>query len=159
MDKQNRKPGSRPEHSRHAQRVYAFQVLYSMNFVPDEKQLRTTFKHFQEESSKNKTSKASYAWELILGVFDNLDELNRIISRYSRNWRVERIALVELTIMRLAVFEMLRRSDVPIKVAINEGIELAKAFGDENSRNFVNGILDAVAKDIKNGKLGGGSGF
>lgn len=157
MDNQKQSVYFRPDHSRRAQRVYAFQILYSMNFSLTDNQLECNFRHFQGESTKDRQPlNTSYAWKLISGVHENLHELNRIISRYSRNWRVERIALVEMTIMRIAVYEMLHSKDVPLKVAINEGVELAKTFGDENSRNFVNGILDAVAKDIRDDKLGVG---
>jgi len=92
--------------------------------------------------------------QLVNGVRDNLDKLDAVISRHSQNWKVKRIAMVELSIMRLAVYEMTHREDIPIKVAINEAVELAKTFGDNNSRNFVNGILDAVARDIRHDQPG-----
>jgi len=96
----------------------------------------------------------SYALQLVNGVRDNLEELDANIGRHSQNWKVKRIAMVELTIMRLAVYEMICREDIPVKVAINEAIELAKTFGDNNSRNFVNGILDAVAREIRHDQSG-----
>ncbi len=136
--------------------MFAFQVLYSLNFEHSEQQLQTTFEHFIQEQQPGTEKENSYAGQLLKGIRDNLDKLDSIISRYSQNWKVKRIAMVEMTIMRLAVYEMLYREDVPVKVAINEAIELAKTFGDNNSRNFVNGILDAVARDILNGKLGPG---
>ncbi len=101
----------------------------------------------------------TFAWSIIHGVWENLDDLDDIISQYSRNWKLKRIAKIELTILRLSVYEMRYCQDMPLKVAINEGVELAKKFGDGNSRNFVNGILDAVGKDIKNGKFGISKGF
>jgi len=150
METHNSSSSLKREHSRHGQRIYAFQVLYSLKFNPAESQVQTTFEHFLDE---NQGRESQYALELVQGVLQRLEELDAVIGSYSRNWRVERIALVELTIMRLALFEMLYRPDIPVKVAINEGIELAKTFGDEGSSNFVNGVLDAAAKDVRNGKL------
>lgn len=147
------------ENSRSGQRLFAFQVLYAINFVPSKQSLEYTFKRFQNCPDQNVPDAGSFAWTLVHGVWDNIDELDRTISSYSKNWKIERIAKIELTIMRLSVYEMCFCPDIPLKVAINEGIELAKTFGDENSRNFVNGILDAVARDIKNGKFGISKGF
>ncbi len=66
----------------------------------------------------------------------------------SQHWKIERIANVELSILRLSLYEMLY-TDIPVRAAINEAIELSKTFGDEKSRGFVNGILDGVAKSRK----------
>lgn len=95
-----------------------------------------------------------FAWDLAYGVWSKQEELDRIIASLSQHWRIERIAKIELTILRLALFEILHRPDIPVKVAINEAIELAKQFGDENSRGFVNGILDAAAKAVEHGEIG-----
>ena len=141
--------------SRRAQRIYAFQVLYSMNFSdPGMDHLVRTYDNFPGSSKPPLPKEKSFAWELIQGVGQNFKELDQIIASYSRNWRLDRIARIELTILRLALYEMIKREDIPLKVAINEAVELSKLFGDENSRNFVNGILDAVARDVENGKFG-----
>ncbi len=95
-----------------------------------------------------------FSWDLASGVWSKQEELDQIIAKLSQHWRIERIGRIELTILRLALFEILHRPDVPVKVAINEAIELAKQFGDENSRGFVNGILDAAAKALENGEIG-----
>lgn len=145
--------------SRRSRRTYAFQVLYAHNFVPGRPALEKTFELFQDNIPGGARQADDFAWSLVAGVLDNLQDLDSIISTYSRNWKIQRIARIELTILRLAVYEMLYCRDIPLKVAINEAIELTKSFGDENSRNFVNGILDAVAKDIKNDKFGISKGF
>ncbi|WP_291318339.1 transcription antitermination factor NusB [Desulfonatronospira sp.] len=145
---------TRRSHSRHAQRVFAFQILYSLNFDQTGSRLLSTFDHFKNDQDTAAQQEMSYALQLVNGVRDNLDKLDAVISRHSQNWKVKRIAMVELSIMRLAVYEMTHREDIPIKVAINEAVELAKTFGDNNSRNFVNGILDAVARDIRHDQPG-----
>lgn len=158
MDK-NHKKRSNSDNSRKTQRTFAFQVLYALNFVPDPDSLKKTYAIFQNESSSVRWGEDSFSWSLVYGVWKNFDDLNSIIASYSQNWKIQRIAKIEITILRLAVYEMRYCPDIPLKVAINEGIELAKIFGDDSSRNFVNGILDAVAKDIKNGKFGISKGF
>ena len=70
-----------------------------------------------------------------------------------RNWRVDRLGKIELTLLRLAVFEMLYRADVPPKVAINEALELSTRFGDAKAKSFINGILDAAIKAQEAGTL------
>ncbi len=159
MDIQKTNPGPQSDNSRRTLRTYAFQVLYSLNFTPSLEALDSTFEVFRKESSHDKPGKNKFAWSIVHGVFSNLDSLDQIIASYSKNWKIRRIAKIELTIMRLAVYEMLYCPDIPLKVAINEAIELTKTFGDDNSRNFVNGILDAVARDTKNGKFGVNKGF
>ena len=79
--------------------------------------------------------------------------LDSVIERFSQNWRVDRLGKIELTLLRLAVFEMLYRADVPPKVAINEALELSTRFGDAKAKSFINGILDAAIKAQEAGTL------
>ncbi|MGQ9498891.1 MAG: transcription antitermination factor NusB [Dissulfurimicrobium sp.] len=91
-----------------------------------------------------------FAKALIAGVFKHRDELDRFIKKKARGWRLDRIAMVDRNILRLGVFELCYCSDIPPKVAINEAVELAKRFGSDDSSAFINGILDAILKDIMN---------
>ncbi len=138
-------------------RRHAFQVLYGLNFVPVEggDGLARAFESalnadFGEEESQGGRE---FAWELVSGVWERRQSLDEVIARFSKHWKLRRIAKVELAILRLALFEILFCKDTPPKVAINEAVELAKRFGDENSKNFVNGILDAAAKALEQGEL------
>jgi len=93
-----------------------------------------------EESKK-------YAEHLVLGVRSKLSEIDGLIQSNSHNWKVQRMALVDKNILRIAIFEMIHSADpVPAKACINEAVELAKKFGSEDSSSFINGILDQVAK-------------
>lgn len=155
--------------SRKQGRMQAFQVLYGMEFVP-EAGTRTLEEHFRccpdpsyedepEREPALQTHQAAesphgFGWELVQGVWNRREELDAVIQQFSQNWRINRIAKTELTILRIAIYEMLHRSDVPVKVSINEAVELAKQFGDENSKGFVNGILDAAAKALEHGTIG-----
>lgn len=98
-----------------------------------------------------------FAWELVEGVWKHAADLDRIIARFSQNWRVDRLGKIELTLLRLALFEMLHRPDVPPKVALNEALELATRFGDDKARRFINGILDAAVKALDTGSLASGT--
>ena len=85
---------------------------------------------------------------LIRGALSHLPPVDEKIRAYAENWDFERIASVDLAIIRLAVYEMLFRDDIPPVVSINEAIEIAKRFSSEESGRFVNGILDRVRKDL-----------
>lgn len=143
--------------SRRTGRRRAFQVLYGLSFAPvrTDDEMSAFFDNAPFPKDKEPGAQArNFAWELTAGVWDNKAKLDEVIGKFSTHWKVGRIAKIELTILRLAVYEMLLGEDTPVKVAINEAVELAKTFGDENSKNFVNGILDAVAKAINNDTLG-----
>ena len=85
-----------------------------------------------------------FSKELILGVCVHLKELDGLIGKASKNWRLERIARVDRSILRLAVYELLYRDDIPPRVSINEAVDLGKKFGTEESGAFINGILDKI---------------
>ena len=83
------------------------------------------------------------------GVGAHTEEIDEFVSKYSKDWMIDRIARVDLSILRIAIYEMLyRKEDVPTGAAINEAVELAKRYGGERSYAFVNGILGSVAKEI-----------
>ena len=84
---------------------------------------------------------------LVRGVAEHRRALDDTIERISTNWRLDRMAKVDRNVLRLAVYELLR-TDVPVKVVINEAIELGKKFGSESSGAFVNGVLDRVAAEL-----------
>ena len=83
---------------------------------------------------------------LMKGTIENIDKIDEYIKKYSKNWQFERLSTIDKSILRIALYEMLFVQDIPTIVSINEGIELGKIFGGENSSQFINGILDAVNK-------------
>lgn len=89
-----------------------------------------------------------FSKELVLGVCGTIKELDNLISKASQNWRLERIARVDHSILRLAVYELLYRGDIPPKVSINEAVDLGKKFGTEESGAFINGVLDKIYTSI-----------
>jgi N utilization substance protein B len=82
--------------------------------------------------------------ELVEGVAVNQEKLDALISQYAPEWPVEQIAIIDRNILRMAIFEIVMRDDTPIKVAINEAVELAKEYGSDSSGRFVNGVLGSL---------------
>ena len=146
--------------TRRGERELAFQVLYGLSFTParDIDDLRRFFRISPDyiarwQDQEPPAHPSGFAWELVQGVWSKSDELDASITSFSRNWRVDRMGRVELTLLRLAVYEITFRNDVPAKVAINEALELSRQFGEGNAKSFINGILDAVAKALEIGGL------
>ena len=98
------------------------------------------------EQDKQEPGIREYTERLARGTLDKLDPIDRVIERYAENWEMGRMACVDRNILRLAAYEMLFVDDIPVKVAINEAVELAKRYGEADSSKFVNGILDRIAK-------------
>lgn len=86
----------------------------------------------------------SFAEQLVTGVLGHKSDLDALIGKYATNWKVSRMQIVDRNILRLGAYELLWLDEVPAKVTVNEAIELAKDFGDEEAAKFVNGILDKV---------------
>ena len=95
-----------------------------------------------------KTKVQLFAQPLIDGMLEHLPEIDERITRYCENYEFRRISAVDRNVLRLGIFEMFYRDDIPPVVSINEAIELAKEFGGPDSGRFVNGILDRVKKDL-----------
>jgi N utilization substance protein B len=95
------------------------------------------------------TEVREFAADLVKGVRENLEEIDGLIQSHSTNWKLARMAAVDKNILRVAVFELKNRSDIPVKVTINEAVEIAKKFGSTESGAFVNGILDNIAHEIR----------
>ena len=90
----------------------------------------------------------TYLNQVINGVNEKKDELDAIIEKYLVNWKLGRVSKVNLSILRVALYEMLHLEDIPNKVAINEALDIAKKFSDEKSVSFINGVLDKALKDM-----------
>ena len=89
-----------------------------------------------------------FANRLVEGTVGRLREIDALLAAHAQNWRVERMAVLDRLVLRLAVYELLAESGTPPKVIINEAIELARAYTGEEAVGFVNGVLDAVRRDL-----------
>jgi N utilization substance protein B len=94
-----------------------------------------------------------YFQRLTEGVVQYRDHIDKVIEKYSSNWKVRRMACVDRNILRLAVFELLYCGDIPSKVSINEAIDIAKKFGSTESGSFINGILDSIRAALEKQEL------
>lgn len=90
----------------------------------------------------------NFTEDLIRGVLDHLEEIDRSIDGRARNWDLDRLALVDKQVLRLALYELQYRDDIPAAVTINEAVEIAKKFSTPQSGRFVNGILDRVREEL-----------
>ncbi len=125
-------------------REHALQGLYMHEVGKADVDTITRFEWLDETISDEIRD---FAVLIIKGVVENIEKLDSLISTYSKNWKPERLTVIDKSILRLAIFEMLFIEEIPTVVTINESIELGKTFGGENSGQFINGILDAVRKN------------
>jgi N utilization substance protein B len=91
----------------------------------------------------------SFASELVLGTVGEIAELDAVIEQHSKRWRLERLAVIDRLILRMAIWELRHTRDVPAAVVINEAVELARRFSTEDAVRFVNGVLDAIRKAME----------
>jgi N utilization substance protein B len=123
-------------------RILALQALYETDSVGHEAVVALSRILASEKLSEEG---GAFADELVRGVINNKEEIDQSIRRYAPAWPVEQIPTVDRNILRLAIFEILFDKKVPVKVAINEAVELAKRFGGDNSPRFINGVLGSVS--------------
>jgi N utilization substance protein B len=125
-------------------REFALQLLFQLD-IRQEKPTLTLFKRFWAEQDTDEEIR-SFAEEIVKGTFKHIAVINKNIVTCAKNWSMDRMATVDRNVLRMAVYEILFRLDIPSSVTINEAIELAKKFGTDESGAFVNGILDSVAR-------------
>ena len=133
--------------ARRTARERALQALYQLDMSggnPGEA-LEAAWESVAAEEPKPDPAAISFARELVDGVVTNLEAIDGLIEEHSHNWRIDRMDRIDRNVLRLAIFELKFRDDIPRKVTLNEAIELGKLFGTEGSSAFVNGLLDRVA--------------
>jgi N utilization substance protein B len=140
--------------SRHLCRTIALQTLYELDFLDFDKDLIEKEKdkileRNIQEFGPELNEKKELAITIVNGVLKNLAEINDQIKKYAPQWPMEQMTLIDRNILRIGIFEMLFSQETPPKVAINEAIEMAKAFGGAASGKFVNGVLGAIYEDLK----------
>jgi len=131
--------------SRRRAREAAVQMLYQIDVSGEEldRAIEVYWKYLGQEGES-----PEHASELVRGCIIHAEAIDARIRGASKHWRLERMARVDRNILRLAIYELLERDDVPRRVTLNEAVELAKRYGDESSPAFVNGLLDRIAADI-----------
>ena len=129
-----------PKRNRTIAREISLQALFQQDLTDSKKE------DLDDLLAEAAEGERDYARALVIGVLENKQELDSRITEVTDNWKLERIAAVDRAILRLGLYELLEMAEVPPKVVINESVELAKKFSTEKSGAFVNGVLDAVAR-------------
>ncbi|MEI6668618.1 MAG: transcription antitermination factor NusB [Acidobacteriota bacterium] len=136
--------------SRHRARESAFQMLYQWEVgraAPDA--VVADYEAIEQDENTALTPvNRRFAEALVAGTVAHVAEIDQRIAAHAQNWRIERMAAVDRLILRLAIYELAHASDTPPSVVIDEALELARTFGEEDSVRFVNGVLDAVFKSL-----------
>ena len=128
--------------ARRKARIIALQALYEVDSAGHE--VEAVITHLLTEAGLSGEN-AAFAQGLVSGVIHNKEKIDRDIQSFAPAWPIKQIPAVDRNILRLAIFEILLDNKVPVKVAINEAVELAKRFGSENSPKFVNGVLGSIS--------------
>ena len=126
-------------------REHIFKILFRAEFYNKEELIQQT-DYYVSELSSAKDKEIEYIKEKTLAIIDKLSEIDEIINENSDGWPTNRLGKAELTIMRLAVYEIRFDEEIPDGVAINEAVELSKKYGSDNSSSFVNGVLEKIIK-------------
>ncbi|MFP2930394.1 transcription antitermination factor NusB [Pyxidicoccus sp. 3LG] len=131
--------------ARRTGRERALQALYQLEMAPATVAEALESAWTASEETKRDPDAVRFARELVEGVQAHREEIDQLIERHSHNWRLDRMSRIDRNVLRLGIFELKYRPDIPRKVSINEAVELGKNFGTEESSAFVNGLLDRVA--------------
>jgi N utilization substance protein B len=129
---------------RHRARIVALQALYEIDCTEHEP--TTVIKRHLETCNLPESGKR-FASELAHGVWDHQGWIDTFIKRYAPEWPVDQIAIIDRNVLRIAIYEILVSHETPIKVAINEAVELAKQYGSDSSGRFVNGVMGTLVSE------------
>lgn len=126
-------------------RKNALQIMYQAELLDKKPMDLVSEKLLVPETS----GLSDYATDLLSGCQDNLEAIDKLIVEASVNWTMDRMPIVDRSLLRLTTYEMLHVEDVPVSVSINEAVNMAKEFGGEDSPRFINGILGRIAKQLE----------
>ena len=130
--------------NRHKAREFTLQILFALDFNPQD--LQEALDMFWLDILVPREVR-EFSTELVNGVLNNIGRIDDILGRYSENWTIDRMTGVDRNILRMSIFELLFKPEIPKNVTINEAVEIGKKFGSDDSGAFVNGILDRIARD------------
>ena len=134
---------------RSAIRELTFRLIYSLEIQKIEN-LEEQIELYLECNDVNEEEAKEYIKDAIIGITENEEEIKKLIEKNLKaDWNIDRISKIDLSLLKLAIYEI-KYNEIPYKVAINESLELAKKYGEENSKNFINGILASIVKELTN---------
>lgn len=133
---------------RREQREHIFKLLFMTQFNSEEEMSEQLPLYFENLGELEEADRG-YIENKFRKIEEHVEELDQVLNEYSRGWKTSRMSRVDLTALRLAVYELKFEEDMPVGVAINEAVELAKCFGGEDSGSFVNGVLGKIVSGRK----------
>lgn len=132
--------------NRSAIREQAFKLIYSLE-IQRQNDLEESINLYIESNEIKDSNAQEYIKDAVLGIEEHKQKImNQIETNLKKEWKIDRIAKIDLAILKLAIYEI-KYKDIPFKVVINEAVELAKKYGEDSSKNFVNGVLASVVKE------------
>ncbi len=139
--------------SRKLAREVAFKVVFSTNFQSEKDEIENLILSLLKESEEELTDEdKKYINDVAFGVVKNSEVLDKVITSHLKGWKMDRIGKTDLAILRVALYEIIYRKDIPYKVSINEAVELAKLFCDDSSPSFINGVLAGAFNEFNEEK-------
>ena len=129
--------------SRREQRQQIFKILFGVEFHSAD-ELEEQIGLYMEDLGDIRKKDADYMTGKVRSIVEHMDEIDGMINQASKNWKTTRMAKAELSILRLAAYEIKYEDDIPVSVSINEAVELAKLYGSDHGPAFVNGILSGM---------------
>ena len=133
--------------ARHAAREAALQALYLWE-IGRTSPVAALDAYFAEHGAGLSDAARAFTNQIVLGVAEQMAELDRVIAGHAQHWRLDRMAVIDRLILRMSVWELRHASETPAAVVIDEALELARTFSGEESVKFVNGVLDAIRKSL-----------
>ena len=127
-------------------REYALQLLFQVEMTRDS--IAEVEQRFWVSQNPNQVARA-FASELAVGTLEKLVDIDERIARATEHWRPERMAVVDRNVLRIAVFELVHSQETPTAVVMDEAIEVVRKFGAPESAPFINGVLDAIRRDVE----------
>mgnify|MGYP002514716108 CR=1 FL=1 len=135
--------------SRRELREHIFKILFQVEFNSIEEMQEQSALYF-DDIALNDGKEKTYILEKLNNIVERIPEIDQKINEYSEGWKVDRLGKVELSVIRLAVYELLYDEDIPTGVAINEAVELAKTFGSDSAPAFINAVLGKISRGVGN---------
>ena len=135
--------------SRRKGRELVLTLLYREEFSDDKNIKRAIENIIRLDTEQTGSNVKDFAEDLFRGVLANGEIIDKLLEKYLEHWEINRVAVIDKSIMKMAIYEILLRDDIPDVVSIDEAVDLAKKYSTENSGGFVNGILDRIRKDKK----------
>ena len=134
--------------SRKIARELAFKVIFSVDFQHENEDVEKLIMNLEDETKEITQEDKGYINDIVQGVMAKKEELDEKIRKYLKGWTMDRISKTDLAILRLAIYEITYRDDIPYKVSVNEAVELAKTFSDSTSSSFINGVLAGAVTEL-----------